>query len=269
MDNGAKFTQLLSDASGADGLLYDQARSGLRDYPIDSTHAIVSESTPLESHSERISCFIAELDTITKRVCEAARKGAEHADRIEARLLHELANLRAQLLEKDASLQGLEMALAELQRATKNKIAELQKRLRAQESEIADQHVELQRLRSGRDYLTCRIDETQAAAKAAQLEAARMKERWQSEAVEHKLKVAEYEQWLSEKHLRLERLENDTRSTIDQLEFRLRQSEELLAHRDRGIQPATKLAAAGFNSRAKNLDPPRANLQAARKAQRA
>ncbi len=269
MDNGSKFTHLRTDRPDADRPFYSQNSADLQDFPIESTAAILSDSAPLETHSERISCFIAELDSITKRVCEAARKGAERADRIEGRLLHELANLRGQVTAKDESLLGLEMALGELQRANKNKITELERRVSAQEEQIGDQCVELQELRSGRDYLNYRINEAQAAAKAARLEATRIKERWQSEAVEHQLKVAEYESWLSEKHLRIERLENETRTTIDELKLRLRRSEENLASPNGVIQSKAQVTGSEFNGRAKNLESPRTNLQATRKTRRA
>src|SRR5574341_787694 len=216
MNYGCKDSGLGSEDAAVDGSFYQHGGNGFHDDPDDATEATVGESGALtvESHSDRISCFVAELDTVMKRACDAARKGAEHADRVEARLLHELASLRGQLMERDKSLLGLELALGHMQRAAKNAIGEYQRLNCAQESQIGAQRLELQQLRSGRDYLTARIDEVQAAAKAAQCEAARIKERWQSEAVEHRLKVAEYEQWLSEKNLRLETLEKETRTKI-------------------------------------------------------
>ncbi|MGH7811746.1 MAG: hypothetical protein ACREP5_15825 [Candidatus Binatia bacterium] len=271
MNYGCNDSGLGSKDVAADGSFYQHGSNGFHDYPDDATQATVGKSGALEmeSHSNRISCFVAELDTVVKRACEAARKGAEHADRMAARLLHELASLRGQLLEKDQSLLGLELALGHMQRAAKNAIGEYQRRNCAQESQIAAQRVELEQLGSGRDYLTARIDEVQAAAKAAQREAARIKDRWQSEAVEHRLKVAEYEQWLSEKNLRLETLEKETRTKIDELTFRLRQTEEKLANRNKASQPKGKLSAVEVKARVQNGDAPRATLQPARKSQRA
>ncbi|HXV49595.1 MAG TPA: hypothetical protein VEB61_12390 [Candidatus Binatia bacterium] len=271
MSYGSKVVRLGSEDAAADGRFYQQRPNDFHDYSFDATRLAVGKAGALEmeSHSDRISCFVAELDAIVKRACEAARKGAEDADRMEAQRLNELAALRGQMMEKDESLLGLELALGHMQRASKKAIGEYQRLHCAQESQIGAQRLELQQLRSGRDYLTARIDEVQAAAKAAQCEAARIKERWQSEAVEHRLKVAEYEQWLSEKNLRLETLEKEMRTKIDELTFRLRQTDEKLANRDKSSQPKGKLSPVEFKSRVKKLDSPRATLQPTRKTQRA
>jgi hypothetical protein len=271
MNYGSKLARLGSEDTEAVGRCYQQGPNGFHDDPFDATHLAVGKSGPLEmeSHSDRISCFVAELDAMVKRACEAARKGAEHADRMEAQRLNDLATLRRRLMEKDESLLGLELALGHMHRANKKAIGEYQRLHCAQESQIGAQRVELQQLRSGRDYLTARIDEVQAAAKAAQCEAARIKEQRQSEAVEHRLKVAEYEQWLSEKNLRLETLEKETRTKIDELTFRLRQTEEKLANRDKASQPKGKLSPVEIKSKVKNLDSQRATLSPTRKSQRA
>jgi chromosome segregation ATPase len=270
MNCGSKFVHSGSEGALTAGVFSD--RNGcFNDCFVDDELVAVSELTALEieNHSERIASFIAELDTITKRACDAARKGAEHADRMEQRLLHERAALRGLLTEKVESVVGLELALAHVQRDAKNIIAEFQRRISAQESQIEEQRIELQHLRSGRDYVTSRIDETLVAVEAARVEAARMRDRWHSDAITHRLQVAEYEQWLVEKNRRLEKLESETQTTIEDLKLRLRQTEEQLANRATGHQAKGKLAAVGFNSRVKNLDAPRETLQPTRKSRRA
>jgi hypothetical protein len=271
MNYESKLARLGSENIAADGRFCQQGPIGFHDDPFDAIDLAVDKSGALEmeSHSDRISGFVAELDAMVKRACDAARKGAEQADRMEAQRLNDLAALRGQLMAKDESLLGLELALGHMQRASKKAIDEYQRLHCAQESQIGAQRLELQQLRSGRDYLTARIDEVQAAAKAAQCEAARIKERWQSEAVEHRLKVAEYEQWLSEKNLRLETLEKETRTKIDELAFRLRQTEEKLANRDKASEPKGKLSPVEIKSKVKKLDSQRATLNPTRKSQRA
>ena len=265
MFHGSKVTELESPEAAAetDALIYSHGSFGYDDPEIGDLHAELSESFvfQIESHSERISCFIAELSTIMERACEAALKGAQHADRMEERLMREFTSLRRQLKKKDASLLGLEMALATSERIAKEKLEELKRRLQAHESQLSEQQIELQRLRSGREYLTYRIDEIQAAAKEAEIQAARIKEGLKAEVVECKLKVAQYEQWLAEKETQLKKQETG------ELKLCLRETDEKLAGRDNGIQ--TKKALNDFRARERKLEFASAGPQGTRKSRRA
>ena len=253
MFNGSKCTDLVPspEAGQTAAHIYSHGSFSYGDPEIDDLHGDVSESSALEveSHSERISCFIAELSTITERACEAALKGAEHADRMEERLMRELTSLRAQLKKKDASLLGLEMALAKSERTAKEKLEELAGRLSAQESALSEQRMELQRLRSGREYLTYRIDEIQAGAKEAEVQAARIQDGLKAEVVECKIKVAQYEQWLAEKNSQFRKLETDSRTTIEELKLCLGATEGKVAGRDKGIKANGQKTSDGLSSR--------------------
>jgi len=244
--------------------LSDPDRESSRSYPgVGEYHAPV-----VGSHTKRVLRLIADLRSISDRACNAALKGAECSDRMDEIVARELPRLREQLAQKDEALLGLEMALARSEQAAKEKIDDLEVRLHGHESELSKQQMELRQLRSGRDYLSYRLNEIEVAAKEAEVQAERLRDRLQKEIAESKLEITKCRRAFADKETEMQNLATDSRKTIEELRLRLREPVEKLAHRDNGLEANRQKSLDRFAAREKNRETPRAGLQGIRKTQR-
>ncbi len=151
MFNEARAIDIASRRNGEedDAALYSQDRLGDPDREISKRYSGEGEYRVPEvgSHTKRVLRLIAELSSISDRACNAALKGAECSDRMDEIMARELTSLREQLAQKDESLLGLEMALAKAEQAAKEKIEDLEARLRGHEPQLREQKMELRQLR--------------------------------------------------------------------------------------------------------------------------
>jgi chromosome segregation ATPase len=179
-----------------DAVFHSQDRLRDPDREISKSYIGVGEyhAPDVGSHTKRVLLLIAEISSISERACKAALKGAECSDRMDEIMAREITSLREQLAQKDQSLLGLEMALAKSEQAAKEKIEDLEGRLRGHESQLSEQQSELRQLRSGRDYLRYRLNRIEVGAKAAEVQAERLRDRLQKKIVEPKLEIARCKQ---------------------------------------------------------------------------
>lgn len=192
MFNEATVIDIASRRNGEEGdaVSYSQDRLSDPDREIGKSYSGVGEhhASEVGSHTKRVWRLIAELNSISDRACNAALKGAECSDRMDEIMARELTSLREQLAQKDESLLGLEMALAKSEQAAKEKIEDLEGRVRGNESQLREQQMELRQLRSERDYATCRLNEIEVATPAACPEPRRRAPRWRNlRALLHKI----------------------------------------------------------------------------------
>lgn len=192
MFNEAKVVDIASRRNGEEGdaVSYSQDRLSGPDREISKSYSGVGEyhAPDVGSHTKRVLRLIAESSSISERACTAALKGAECSDRMDEILARELTSLREQLRRKDESLLGLETALAKSEQAAIEKIEDLEGRLRGHESQLSEQQSELRQLRSGRDYLRYRLNRSEVAAKAAEVQAERLRDRLQKKSSSQSLK---------------------------------------------------------------------------------
>jgi chromosome segregation ATPase len=193
MLNEATVIDIASRRNGEEGdaVSYSQDRLSDPDRAISKSYSGVGEfhAPEVGGHTKRVLRLIAEISSISDRACKAALKGAECSDRMDEIMARELTRLRQQLARKDESLLGLEMALAKSDQAAKEKIEDLEGRLRGHESKLSEQHSELRQLRSGRDYLRYRLNRIEVAAKAAEVQAERLRDRLQKKTSSQSLKL--------------------------------------------------------------------------------
>lgn len=272
MFNEATAIDIASRRNGEEGdaVLYSQDHSSDPDREVGKTYSGVGEypAPDVGSHTKRVLRLIAELSSISDRACNAALKGAECSDRMDEIMARELTSLRQQLAQKDESLLGLEMALAKSEQTAKEKIDDLEGRLRGHESQLSEQQLELRQLRSGRDYSTCRLNEIELAAKEAELQAERLRDRLQKEIAESKLEIARCKRELADKETDMRKLATDWRATVDELRGRLRETEGKLANRDKGLEANRQKSPDTFGAREKSRETPRSGLHGMRKTQR-
>jgi hypothetical protein len=138
MFNEAMVIDIASRRNGEEGdaVSYSQDRLSDPDREISKSYSGVGEyhAPDVGSHTKRVLRLIAELSSISDRACNAALKGAECSDRMDEIMARELTSLHEQLARKDESLLGLEMALAKSEQAAKEKIEDLEGRLRGHAS---------------------------------------------------------------------------------------------------------------------------------------
>src|SRR5215471_15802847 len=142
----------------------------------------------IDSHLNRLLNLWNRLKSITDRASDvksrslarsqdfellaiAALREAEYADLIEQSMETELTTLCGELKQKDEALQARETALVRLEETSKAKLAELEDRIQNQDNELTDREIERQQLRSERDHLVHRLNETELAAKRPEAEA--------------------------------------------------------------------------------------------------
>jgi chromosome segregation ATPase len=240
MFNEATVIDITSRRNGEEGdaVSYFQDRLSDPDREMSKSYSGVGEfhAPDVGSHTKRVLRLIAELSSISDRTCNAALKGAECCDRMDEIMARELTSLREQLARKDESLLGLEMALAKSEQAAKERIEDLEGRLRGHESQLSEQQIELRQLRSGRDYLSYRLNEIEVAAKDAEVQAERLRDRLQKEIVESKLEIARCKREVSDKETEMRKVATESRTTIEELRLRQRETGGKLANRDKGLE---------------------------------
>src|SRR5215813_8990581 len=198
----------------------------------------------IDSHLNRLLNLWNRLKSITDRASEvesrslgrsqdfellaiAALREAEYADLIEQSMETELTTLCGELKQKDEALQAREITLVRLEETSKAKLAELEDRIQNQDNELTDREMERQQLRSERDHLVHRLNETELAAKRPEAEA-------QVSALS--LQMVKREDSVAARESDLHRVEADHKTDIENLQLRLQDAEAKLASEERALK---------------------------------
>ena len=201
----------------------------------------------VETHANRLFSLLSELKSFADQACDAVLKEAECADRIEESMETEINRLRDQIKEQQESLQARDLALAKLDEAANTRLAVLESRIQDQETQLKSRSIQLQHLVSERDFLVGRVRETELAAEQAEVRSQQRTERMEAELTDLKLQLAQREEDLAAKELALSRHEGDLRAGIQNLQFRLQETEAKLAGRDRELKQKDALIDAAAN----------------------
>src|SRR5215831_14742911 len=181
----------------------------------------------IDSHLNRLLNLWNRLKSITDRASDvksrslarsqdfellaiAALREAEYADLIEQSMETELTTLCGELKQKAEALQARETTLVRLEETSKAKLAELENRIQNQENQLTDRDTERQQLRSERDHLVHRSNETELAAK-----------RPEAQVCTFSLDMAKREDCVAAKESDLHRVEADQKTDIENLQLRL------------------------------------------------
>jgi chromosome segregation ATPase len=199
----------------------------------------------IDSHLNRLLNLWKRLKSITDRASDAqscslarsqdfellaiaALREAEYADLIEQSMETELTTLCGELKQKDEALQARETTLVRLEETSKAKLAELEDRIQNQENQLTDREMERQQLRSERDHLVHRLNETELAAKRPEAEA---------QVCTFSLdEMAKREDSLGARESDLHRVEGDQKTDIENLQLRLQDAEAKLESQERTLK---------------------------------
>src|SRR5215475_7288913 len=198
----------------------------------------------IDSHLNRLLNLWNRLKLITDRASDAksrslarsqdfellaiaALREAEYADLIEQSMETELTTLCGELKQKDEALQARETALVRLEETSKAKLAELEDRIQNQENQLTDREMERQQLRSERDHLVHRLNETELAAKRPEAEA---------QVCTFSLEMAKREDSVGARESDLHRVEGDQKTDIESLQLRLQDAEAKLESQETTLQ---------------------------------
>jgi hypothetical protein len=80
------------------------------------------------------------------------------------------------------------------------------------------------------------LNEIEVAAKDAEVQAERLRDRLQKEIVESKLEIAMCKREVSDKETEMRKVATESRTTIEELRLRLRETVGKLANRDKGLE---------------------------------
>ena len=218
----------------------------------------------IESHFNRLSNLLNNLRSITDRAGDvnsrdfgrshdfelltiAALREAECADLIEGGMEAELRSLWGELKQRDEALQAREMTLARLAETSKAKLAELERLIQNQESQLKVREMERQQLRTERDHLVNRLKEAELAAKQAEAEAHRFQESLEAEFSALRLQMAKREESLAAMEFDPHLVEGNQKADIENLQLRLQDAEAKLASQERELkEKETGIHAAGI-----------------------
>src|SRR5215813_5263404 len=198
----------------------------------------------IDSHLNRLLNLWNRLKSITDRASDAksrslarsqdfellaiaALREAEYADLIEQSMETELTTLCGELKQKNEALQARETTLVRLEETSKAKLAELENRIQHQENQLGDREMERQQLRSERDRLASRLNETELAAKRPEAEA-------RPGALS--LEMAKCDDFVGARESDLHRVEGDQKTDIENLHLRLQDAEAKLASQETTLQ---------------------------------
>src|SRR5215813_4499693 len=196
----------------------------------------------IESHLNRLLNLWNRLKLITDRASDAkslslarsqdfellaiaALREAEYADLIEQSMETELTTLCGELKQKAEALQARETTLVRLEETSKAKLAELENRIQNQENQLTDRDTERQQLRSERDHLVRRLNETELAAK-----------RPEAQVCTFSLDMAKREDPVGARQSDLHRVEGDQKTDIENLQLRLQDAEAKLESQERTLK---------------------------------
>src|SRR5262245_23986700 len=198
----------------------------------------------IDSHLNRLLNLWKRLKSITDRASDAkscslgrsqdfellaiaALREAEYADLIEQSMETELTTLCGELKQKDEAFQARETTLVRLEETSKAKLAELEDRIQNQENQLTDREMERQQLRSERDHLLRRLNETELTAKRPEAEA---------QACALSLEMAKREDCVGAGESDLHRVEGDQKTDIENLQLRLQDAEAKLESKETTLQ---------------------------------
>ena len=190
----------------------------------------------IENHANRLLGLLNELRSFADDACDAVLREAECADRMEETMGTEINALRDQIREKEESLQAQETALAQFEETAKAKYAELESRIQDRETQLNNRDIQSQQLASERDFLVDRLKEAELAAEQAEAREHEFTARLEAEFTDLKLQLAKREESLGVRELALARHEGDLRTSIQNLQLRLQETEAKLVSRERELK---------------------------------
>lgn len=157
-------------------------------------------------------------------VADGVEEGLPDIETHTARLLNLLNELRS------FADQAYDVAdLAKLEKTSNAKFAELESGIRDQEIQLKNREIQSQHLASERDFFVSRLKEAELAAEQAQTKTHQLTERMEAELTNLRLQLAKREESLAARDLALSRFEGDLRTHIQNLNFRLQDTETSLA----------------------------------------
>jgi len=107
-----------------------------------------------------------------------------------------------------------EADLAKLEETSNAKFAELESRIRDQETQLKNREIQSQHLASERDFLVSRLKEAELAAEQAEAKTHQFTERMEAELTNLRLQLAKREESLAARDSALSRFEGDLRTHI-------------------------------------------------------
>ena len=210
-------------------------------------------SPEVESHVTRLLNLLKKLKSINERadgtdsrqgassddfelLVIAALREAECADLIEKTMEADLTGLCSELKRKDKTLQAREMALSRLQQASKAQRAELESRIENQEHQLENLQTAQQKLTAERDHLANRLSKAELAARQAEADGRKLKERMEEEFSALKRQTAKRDEFPDTKKPDLHQPEGDQKGEIETLQLRLQETEAKLESQEKELK---------------------------------
>ena len=216
------------DSNGESGRTSGDGQNSVAD-------AVNERPSTAETNTDRLLNLLSELRSFADKACDAAVREAECAEHIKQTMGAEVNGLLEKIKEKDESLRAQEAALVKLEETSKAKFAELESRLREQESQLKNREVQSQHLASERDFLIGRLKEAEIAAQQAEAKAREFTERTEAELSDLRLQIAKREESLAARDMAICQFEGDLRTYIQTLQLRLQDTTVRLAKRQREL----------------------------------
>ena len=206
----------------------------------------------IETHVDRLLSLLKNLNAINDRADDAksrdggssndfdllviaALREAECADLFEKSMEADLTALCRELEQKDEALKARETALARLEEASKEQLAELESRIQNQEKQVNNLVMEQQKLTAERDHLLKTLNEAQRTAKQAEAGARQFRERMEEEVAALRLEIEKREEVRDARKPDLHRAEGDQKKDIETLQLRLQDTEAKLASQEKEL----------------------------------
>ena len=193
-----------------------------------------------QTHTNRLLKLFSELRSFADQACDAVLREARCADHIEETMEAEIKALQEQIKEKEEFLQARDIALARFEETSNAKFAELESRIQDQESQLKNREIQLQHLASERDFLAGRLRETELSAAQAEARAHQL-ECMEAEFTDLRLELEKREESLGERELTFTRHEGELRTSLQNLQLRLREAESKLASREKELKQKDNL----------------------------
>ena len=203
--------------------------------------AVEKLSPQSNTHADRLLKLFNELRAFANHACDAVIREAQCADHIEETMATKINALQDQIKEKEEFLQARDVALEKFEETSNAKFAELESRIQDQESQLKNREIQLQHLASERDFLVGRVRETELAAEQAEARAHQHTERIEAEFTGLRLELEKREESLGERELAFARHEGELRTSLQNIQLRLRGAESKLASREKELKQKDNL----------------------------
>jgi chromosome segregation ATPase len=165
--------------------------------------------------------LINELKSMSAPAADALMREAGGAERTDESKQTELAQLKFRLKEKEDAFEARELALGELEEASKAKFAAVEGQIEERKNQLDRRERELARLTAKVHGVINRLNQTESEAQSTA-------QRLEAELTELRHQLAEKDESLAAKNLQWEKLEGELRENIKELELQLQTTAEKL-----------------------------------------